>query len=578
MSATLQTPPAPAAAPRWVVLTVVSLLAGLALAAAFAPDWLAYRAGTARAWDEARTPPERAAVERAVLGEHGLRGYFVLRQTEDLLAPIDDPNHRIVRWRLLFPLVGRGLHLPGWVTLGLAHAGCLALCGALALAGWRRLPAARRGPGEVACLVVVAGATAPVFTSLGWLGYYDAWVAVGLLVVAHAERRWPVLLACVLTPWVDERFVLGLPLALVVRWGAGERGPADWRGWLKSEAAWPLALTGAFAVVRLSLGGSAGSQTVGAYLRQFVLEPEVTAGDRLRGAWEGLRVAWIPVAAGVAAPWWSRGAARGPRVARLLVVAVPLTALAGLMTAVDLGRAMVLLLPVVPPGWAGLAAWPRWGPWRLAWVLAGLALVLPAHHVVGRHAQEVDRPWRVPRQLLAAWNELGILYHKNGDIAPDPVRAAGWFRQAAEAGQAAAQGNLGVMHATGVGVPADQAQAAQWYRRAAEQGHAVAQTNLAAKLLRGNGVPQDAGAAEAWLRRAAEQGHAPAQRMLGVLLARGEVRPRDAVEALGWLELARLGGDEPAAAVAAAVARELSAEQVAAAAVWAREARRRYRP
>lgn len=571
--------PNPPAVPRRRMISwVAGVLACVLLGAAFAPDWRAYQVGTAEAWAEARTPAERRAVERAVLGEHGLRGFFVLRQTEDLATPIDDPNHHIVRWRVLFPLVGRVLQLPGGVTLGLAPAGCLALCVALAFAGWRRLPPAARGPGQLLGLGVVAGATAPVFASLGWPGYYDAWVAAGLVLVAHAERRGLVLLACGLTPWVDERFVLGLPLALVVRWrSAGEAG-ADWRRWLREEAGWPLALTGAFAVVRLQLGGAAGAPTLGDYLRQFVLEPQVTVGDRLRGAWEGLRVAWILVAVAVVAPWLPGRPGGGPRGAWLLAVAVPLTVLVGLFTAVDLARSMVLLLPVVPLGWAGAAAWAPWTRGRLAWILTGLALVLPAHHVVGRHAQAVDRPWRLPRQLLAAWNELGVLYQKNGDVRRDPVRAAGWFRRAAEAGHAAAQGNLGVMHATGAGVPADQAQAAQWYRRAAEQGHAVSQTNLAAKLLRGNGVPQDAGAAEGWLRRAAEQGHAPAQRMLGLLLAQGEVRPRDPVVALGWLELARLGGDEPAAAATVAVARELTAEQVAAAAAWAREARRRYRP
>ena len=37
-----------------------------------------------------------------------------------------------------------------------------------------------------------------------------------LLAVAFAPGRVPVLAACLLTPWIDERFVLGLPLALLV--------------------------------------------------------------------------------------------------------------------------------------------------------------------------------------------------------------------------------------------------------------------------------------------------------------------------------------------------------------------------
>ncbi len=34
---------------------------------------------------------------------------------------------------------------------------------------------------------------------------------------AFHPSRWALVLTCILTPWVDERFVLALPVALVTR-------------------------------------------------------------------------------------------------------------------------------------------------------------------------------------------------------------------------------------------------------------------------------------------------------------------------------------------------------------------------
>lgn len=95
-------------------------------------------------------------------------------------------------------------------------------------------------------------------------------------------------------------------------------------------------------------------------------------------------------------------------------------------------------------------------------------------------------------------------------VAQDFKEAAKWFRQAAEQGNAKAQGALGVMYFRGEGVAQDSKEAAKWYRQAAEQGNAGAQHFLGGMYSRGDGVPKDDVVAYAWFNIAAANGQAEA--------------------------------------------------------------------
>ena len=61
------------------------------------------------------------------------------------------------------------------------------------------------------------------------------------------------------------------------------------------------------------------------------------------------------------------------------------------------------------------------------------------------------------------------------------------------------------MYQRGEGVPKDAAEAAGWYRRAAEQGDAMARAELGAMYLLGMGVSQDYLQAHVWLSLAASR-------------------------------------------------------------------------
>jgi TPR repeat protein len=134
--------------------------------------------------------------------------------------------------------------------------------------------------------------------------------------------------------------------------------------------------------------------------------------------------------------------------------------------------------------------------------------------------------------------EDGEAAYRAGDFAV----AMELFRPLAEDGEAKAQFHLGRMYALGQGVAPDSKEAIGWYRKAAEQGNADAEYVLAV-MVEDNAAasPRDAAEARAWLRQAAEQGGFNAQFRLGMAYAKGDLGlPRNDVLARMRLSLAAL--------------------------------------
>ena len=94
--------------------------------------------------------------------------------------------------------------------------------------------------------------------------------------------------------------------------------------------------------------------------------------------------------------------------------------------------------------------------------------------------------------------------------------------QAAEQGDAWAQGLLGGMYYNGKGVKQDYHQAFLWTQKAAEQGEALAQNRLGDMYYLGKGVKQDYHNAFLWAQKAADKGDATAQNRLGAMYYLGE--------------------------------------------------------
>lgn len=133
----------------------------------------------------------------------------------------------------------------------------------------------------------------------------------------------------------------------------------------------------------------------------------------------------------------------------------------------------------------------------------------------------------------------------------------------AKAGNTDAEHLLGLMYYMGRGVPQDYKQALAWHRKAAIKGKADAQYVVGAMYYTGNAVIQDHKEAVTWFRKAAEQGHPDAQQVLG-LMYRYHIggMPQDNVIAYMLWNLAAAGGNANAVEQRAAVARNMSPEQI----------------
>ncbi len=307
------------------------------------------------------------------------RGAATLEQVAHPGAPVSDALHAVIQWRLLFPLIGHVLRLPAPLFFGLAYFGCLAALGYLITL------LRRRGTGwlETALATTALGGASWFFTSTGWLGYWDSWLALALLIVALTDSRRAVWAAFLWAPWVDERFIAAAPLALLCRIvdrtlvSPGREPAFNWR----REIGVPAALAAVFLVVRFGVLAnlSAAGATPGGYFagRHFLDAP---ISRIVLGVWEGLRSGWFFAVAAVALLWSRRLWAMPAGL--LLAVATGGLVVAGLVTAQDYSRSMTMVLPAAA---LGAVVWVRSAvSWRRSalGVCAAAGLILPAHHVM----------------------------------------------------------------------------------------------------------------------------------------------------------------------------------------------------
>jgi TPR repeat protein len=141
----------------------------------------------------------------------------------------------------------------------------------------------------------------------------------------------------------------------------------------------------------------------------------------------------------------------------------------------------------------------------------------------------------------AAYN-LGLAAVTKGD----DTRAAMLFRQAAEAGEAAAQHALASLLRTGRGGPRDAFEAAAWMKRSAEAFYEPAEIEYAIMLFNGEGTTKDPARAAGLFLRAASRGNPIAQNRLARLRVVGIGVIRDLNDAAAWHALAKAAGrDDP---------------------------------
>jgi len=306
------------------------------------------------------------------------RAADVLGQLRHPLSFIAAPNNRVIGWRLFFPLVGHGLALPGWLYLSLPHVGCLLVLTLVACLLLRH----GSSNAEALAAATLAATCSWFFVSTAWLGYFDSWYILGLLVTVFAAR-WVMLAAILVTPWIDERFVLTLPLCLLLRdrFLAATESPRSTRErWREAGAAaaallpWLLVRLGAYAAHRDAVSG--------AYV--MGMTPGANAPFYGPGLWQGLRWGWMPAVALVALE--ARG---GWRRFALLLAGLALTLAANLLAANDLSRSVSTMVPAMILGvlLLGLRL-PRLLP-PVLFLVCALNLIFPAEHVVASWTEPI---------------------------------------------------------------------------------------------------------------------------------------------------------------------------------------------
>ncbi len=301
-------------------------------------------------------------------------------------SPFDREIESAMRWRLLPPLVAHAVGLTGYGALAIPYVGVIVLTAAWTLVA-ERLLADRL---EALLLTIILGASAAILSITNVYGINDAWFLLGLLAIA-AGRGWPSLvLAGLLAPWVDERFLLGLPLALFCRWWLHDR-PAEFRRdmLIAAAAASPYLIVRA-GVTLLSGDPLSGRFAEGALAIVPIYLPYVRIGW-----WMGFRAAWIII---LFAPldWWQRG---GMPVWRLGVLCTAVGWLAITALAADLSRSTNLLLPLLLCGAVALRRMAENPLTRYYW-LGGCAvanLLMPYTNVT---YNKVTMFWGLPLELL----------------------------------------------------------------------------------------------------------------------------------------------------------------------------------
>lgn len=165
----------------------------------------------------------------------------------------------------------------------------------------------------------------------------------------------------------------------------------------------------------------------------------------------------------------------------------------------------------------------------------------------------------------AASYELAEAYWQGDGVARDDQAATKWLNNAAERGEPRAHYMLGAAYYGGLGVEQDDELALYWLGEAATRGHDRAQFLLAESFANGRGVDADMAWAARWYGKAAHQGHARAQLVYGLMLAKGRGLPGDAVQGYTWLTIAARNGQAEAETARTSLAQRLSPAERAAA-------------
>ncbi len=286
------------------------------------------------------------------------RAHTFLLQCEN---PFRSDVESAMLWRLLPPIIAHGLGLRGYYPLVIPLVGVVVLLWYVFTVLFSRVADVRFAFGGTLLLAASSGVLVP----LHWFGMNDAWVWFALLATGFSASRYTLPLACLLAPWIDERYIIGLPLALLVRFF--DAGNTISLRVLVTSTLW----LAPYAIIRL-LGsfGSHASDALGFFLNHAKSGVLVTIPWAPLGWWMAFRLAWIPAIFAIRNKPWVLG------------LSCVITLIVMLLLAADISRSAAILSPVIL---LGLLLFAKQQPELAALYTLSLGLLnllVPAAHVV----------------------------------------------------------------------------------------------------------------------------------------------------------------------------------------------------
>ena len=137
---------------------------------------------------------------------------------------------------------------------------------------------------------------------------------------------------------------------------------------------------------------------------------------------------------------------------------------------------------------------------------------------------------------------VGMCHLCGWGVAENKEKAFEHFKAAAMLGHAGAINNIGGFYRDGMVVEQDFAIATKWFRKSANLGNPYGQLNYGFALQRGEGVEQDDKKAFAMYRAAAEGGSEEAKNAVGMCYYNGTGVKKDEHEAVKWFTAAAKDG------------------------------------
>jgi hypothetical protein len=232
-------------------------------------------------------------------------GTFEWDRGLNFLAQSQDPFHAQVepalRWRLAPPLAAHILQLRGYWPFIVPWIGLAAmLLYGLHLAGryfQNRL--------DAALFSLFTGTLAAVSSVTMAHGINDGWLMLAMLASIFARHPSGRLAGALLGPWVDERYLLCLPLCLACRHILTPKPVAP--GSVLKDSRWEIIGILPYVATRLVLTAGHGDAVSSTFLTNALAITPLYLPNTHLGWWMGLRAGWLLVAIAVWAAWWWQG-------------------------------------------------------------------------------------------------------------------------------------------------------------------------------------------------------------------------------------------------------------------------------